>query len=307
MTDIRTNQAVMGESSVYLDTTNRVSAICMAGNIVLTLFKIAAGVIGHSRAMVSDAVHSFSDVLGEIIVLVGVSLSEKKADRDHPYGHERMENIASLTLALILALTGFLILRSAFVSILTGSYQTAPVPGKISLYAAVISILVKEGMFRYTMSAAGRISSGALKAEAWHHRSDALSSVGSLAGIVGARLGLRILDPAAGLVISIFILKAAWDICKDSLNGLVDHSGGETLEKEIRSVVMNGEGILGIDLLHTREFGRKIYVDLEVSMDKDISLELAHARAEKLHDILEQRFPDIKHVMIHVNPYYGDR
>ncbi len=289
----------------YQRVTNRVSVVSMAGNLLLTFFKLMAGLLGRSSAMISDAAHSFSDILGGLIVIVGVGISEKEADEEHPYGHERLESAASLLLSFILALAGIGIFRSALDKITTGEYLTSAAPGRIALAAAIVSIVVKEGMFWYTMHYAGKISSGSLKAEAWHHRSDALSSVGSLVGIAGARLGMRVLDPIAGMVISVFILKAAWDIFTEAMGGLTDRSVGGRTEERIRSCVEEWKGIRSIDLLRTREFGRKIYVDLEVSMDGDLSLAEAHAQAEGLHDLLEKRFPDIKHVMIHVNPYTG--
>ena len=291
------------QATEYQKTASRVSAVSMSGNLVLTLFKLLAGVLGRSSAMVSDAAHSFSDILGSLIVIVGVGISEREADQGHPYGHERLECAASLLLSFILALAGIGIFKSALEKITTGNYLTSPAPGRIALAAAVISIAVKEAMYRYTMHYAGKISSGSLKAEAWHHRSDALSSVGALAGIAGARLGMRILDPVAGMVISVFILKAAWDIFMEALDGLTDRSCDKELEEDIRRCVSGAKGIRRIDLLRTREFGRKAYVDLEVGMDHDLSLDQAHRWAEELHDLLEKRFPQIKHVMIHVNPY----
>ena len=290
-------------TSDYQKITNRVSGVSIAGNFILTLFKLTAGIVGRSSAMLSDAVHSLSDILGGLIVIVGVGVSEKEADEGHPYGHERMECAASLLLSFILAFAGIGIFRSSLEKILSKEYLTMAVPGRIALIAAVVSIIVKEGMFWFTMFFARKISSGSLKAEAWHQRSDALSSVGSLVGIAGARMGMRILDPAAGMLISLFILKAAWDIFTEALDGLTDHSCDRKVEDSIRECIDQWKGNCRIDLLRTREFGRKIYVDLEISMDPDLTLAQAHERAENLHDHLEECFPDIKHVMIHVNPF----
>ena len=290
------------ENSSYQNAVARVSVIGIAGNLLLAAFKLIAGIVGHSSAMLSDAIHSASDIAGGLIVMIGVSLSERKADRDHPYGHERLECIASILLAIILLFAGLAMGYAAAEALISGSYREAETPGRIALIAAVVSIASKEAMFRYTVIRARAIGSGALRAEAWHHRSDALSSVGSLVGVAGAQLGVRLLDPAASIVICLFILKAAYDIFREAMEKMTDHSGGEELEREIRDCVADFDAIRGIDLLQTREFGRRVYVDLEIRMNGASSLEETHCVAELLHDELEARFPQIKHVMIHVNP-----
>jgi len=298
----RSAAGINSESLRYQREVNHVSVVGIGGNLCLSVFKFIAGLVGHSGAMLSDALHSASDIAGSLVVMIGVSLSERQADREHPYGHERMECIASILLALLLLGAGLVMGLRAGKTILDGSYSAAEIPGRIALIAAVVSIAVKEGMFWYTRRRADRIGSGALRAEAWHHRSDALSSVGALIGIGGARLGFRILDPAAGIVICLFILKAAVDIFREAVEKMTDHSGGEELERQIRDCVGAFQAIMGVDLLRTREFGRKVYVDLEIRMDGTLSLEETHRVAEQLHDRLEEELPQIKHVMIHVNP-----
>ena len=295
------NQNHTEESAAYHAVVRRVSAVGITGNLLLTVFKLAAGIIGRSSAMLSDAIHSASDIAGSLIVLIGVSFSERQADRDHPYGHERLECIASVLLAVILLLAGLTVGYGA-VSRLTGGADGLEIPGRIALIAAVVSVVAKEGMFQYTIIQAKRIDSGALRAEAWHHRSDALSSVGSLVGIAGARLGLPFLDPLAGFIICLFILKAAYDIFREAMEKMTDHSADEEVERQIRACVEEIDAVRGIDLLRTREFGRKLYVDLEIRMDGSLTLEESHGVAERLHDLLEERFPRIKHVMVHVNP-----
>ena len=188
----------------------RVSFVSIIVNLLLAGFKFIAGILGRSGAMISDAVHSSSDVFGSLIVIVGVKMSEKASDQDHPYGHERMESVASIILAVILLIAGLMIGREAVLSIVEGSYLTDPAPGLLALAAAVVSIVVKEGMFWYTWVNAKKIQSSALKAEAWHHRSDALSSIGALIGIGGALAGVRVLEPVASIVICLFILKVHW-------------------------------------------------------------------------------------------------
>ena len=288
-------------SAEYQKRVNRISVLGMMVNLLLAAFKFVAGFVGKSDAMISDAVHSTSDILGGLIVVVGVSFSEKQADEDHPYGHERLESVASLLLALLLFAAGLAIAYSAADKVLGGGYVDMETPGLIALIAAIVSILSKEGLFWYTMAGAKELNSGALKAEAWHHRSDALSSIGSLIGIAGARLGYPIMDPIAGLLISFFILKSAWDIAKDAMEKMVDHRGDEQTEAKIADVVKKHPGV-EIDLLTTREFGRKLYADLEIRMDGNLTLSEAHRVAEAIHDELEACFPELKHVMIHINP-----
>ena len=286
----------------YESEVRRVSAVGIFCNLGLAAFKLAAGILGCSTAMIGDAIHSASDIAGGLIVIVGVALAERQADEDHPYGHERLECIASLLLSAILLIAGLALGRDAAASLLSGAYRMADAPGRIALIAAILSILLKEALCRYTLAAAGRLGSGALRAEALHHRSDALSSVGALVGIAGARLGLLILEPAATLFICFFILKAAYDVFRDAVGHMVDRTGGEELENRIRKEIASFPQVLGVDLLRTREFGRRVYVDLELSMDGDATLRETHRVAEAVHDRLESRFPQIKHVMIHVNP-----
>ena len=290
------------EPSGFEKTATRVSTVSIIVNLLLATFKFAAGAIGHSGAMISDAVHSSSDVLGSLIVITGVKMSEKSSDKDHPYGHERMESVASLILAGILAIAGFSIGKEAFLSVIHRSYATAAAPGLLALVAAIISIVVKEAMFWYTRVNAKRIHSSALNAEAWHHRSDALSSVGALIGIGGARLGIRVMEPIASIVICILILKVAVDIFREAVDNMVDHACDAETEAAIRSCAAEQEGVVSVDIIRTREFGRKIYVDLEISADGSLTLYAAHDIAERVHDRIEAAFPEVKHIMVHVNP-----
>lgn len=284
----------------------RVSGVSITVNLVLSLFKLLAGILAHSGAMLSDAVHSASDVISTIVVIIGVKLSGKKSDAEHQYGHERLECVSAIILAGLLFATGVGIGMSGIKSILAGSKgQKIMEPGLLALIAAVVSIVTKEWMFWYTRAAAKKISSGALMADAWHHRSDALSSVGSFVGILGARLGCPIMDPIASVVICIFILKAAIDIFKDAIDRMVDHSCDEETEDKMRQAVLEVPGVKGVDVLQTRLFGSKIYVDLEISADGQQSLNDAHAIAERVHHMIENTFQDVKHCMVHVNPYTG--
>lgn len=286
----------------YEKTALKVSKVGIAANLVLTIFKLLAGVIAHSGAMVSDAIHSASDVFSTFVVIIGIRISSKASDKDHPYGHERLECVASIVLATVLAVTGLGIGYSAVSKIAGGDYSQLAVPGMLALVAAIVSILVKESMFHYTRIYAKRIDSGALMADAWHHRSDALSSIGALIGIAGARIGFPILDPVASLVICIFIEKAAYDIFMDAVDKMVDKACDEEVESRLRECALAQEGVLGVDLLHTRVFANKIYVDIEIRVDGDKKLRESHGIAEQVHDAIEQTFPKVKHIMVHVNP-----
>ena len=277
-----------------------VSTVTIVINLALAGFKFLAGFLAHSGAMVSDAVHSASDVLATFIVILGVKLAGRDADRDHPYGHERLECVAALILAVILGATGLGIGWSGIRKITGG--EALVVPGALALIAAVVSIVVKEAMFWYTWLAAKKIDSSALKAEAWHHRSDALSSVGSFAGILGARLGFPALDPAASVVICLFILKAAWDIMADALGKMTDHACPPAMVQEMADSILSQPGVLGLDTLNTRLFGDRVYVDVEIQADGDLPLKVTHATAQAVHDTLECQFPQVKHCMVHVNP-----
>ena len=281
---------------------NRVSAITIFQNAMLSVFKLIAGMVANSNAMISDAIHSASDVFSTIIVIIGVKISSRESDREHPYGHERMECVAALLLSMVLFITGLGIGVQAFRDIVQGNYENLETPGILALIAAIVSIIAKEGMYWYTRHYAKKIDSAALMADAWHHRSDAFSSIGALIGIAGSRMGFPVMDAVASLVIFVFIAKASFDIFRDAIDKMVDHSCDEQTEKEIYDCVMKHEDVLGISLLQSRIFGNKIYVDLEIEVDASYTLEKAHAIAEEIHEDIERNFPKVKHVMIHENP-----
>ena len=281
---------------------NRVSFITIVGNVLLSVIKLLAGIIAHSNAMISDAIHSASDVFSTIIVIIGIKLSARKPDKEHPYGHERMECVAAIVLSIVLFITGLGIGSTAVKNIASGSYNTLQIPGILALAAAILSIVCKEGMYWYTRYNAKKIDSSALMADAWHHRSDAFSSIGALVGIAGARLGFPILDPIASVAICVLIVKASVDIFRDAIDKMVDHSCDEATEESMREVIMGVKGVKGIDLLQTRLFGSKMYVDIEISADGEIPLNEAHDIAENVHHSIEKNFKNVKHCMVHVNP-----
>lgn len=270
---------------------NRVSFITIIGNVILSVVKFLAGIIAHSNAMISDAVHSASDVFSTIVVIIGIKLASKEADKEHPYGHERLECVAAIVLAMVLIITGLGIGAEALKNIVQGNYSDLQVPGILALIAAIVSIVSKEAMYWYTRYYAKKIDSSALMADAWHHRSDAFSSIGALVGIGGARVGFPVMDSIASLVIFVFIVKAAYDIFKDAMDKMLDHSCDEETEKQIYDCVMKNEHVRGIDLLQTRIFGNKIYVDVEIQLYASYTLEEAHNIAETVHKDIEDSFP----------------
>lgn len=283
----------------YKETVYRVSFLTMIVNFILSVFKFLAGLYGHSHAMISDSIHSLSDVMTTIVVMIGVHFSSMPSDHEHPYGHERMECIAAMILSILLIFTGLQIGYNSFLSII---HPQALTPSFIALIAAFISIFTKEIMYWYTRYYAKRIHSPSLMADAYHHRSDALSSIGSLIEISGAMLGVQWLDPLAGVCISLCVLKPGISIFYDATVKMVDHSCDDIVYNQLIDFILKQKNVISIDSLKTRLFSEKYYVDLEIGVDENFSLKKAHQIAHEVHDALEKAFPDIKHCMIHVNP-----
>lgn len=279
-----------------------VTSVGIVGNIILVIFKLYAGIVGKSGAMVSDAVHSLSDVFATFVAFIGVRISRKAPDSLHPYGHDRFECLASMILGLILLGTGIGIGISGVNTIIAGNYGSLEMPAAIALIAAVVSIATKEAMFWYTRHYARKISSSAFMADAWHHRSDALSSVGSFLGILFARMGFPIMDSIASVIICLFILKVGFDILKDAVVKMLDTSCGEEWDNTMAEFIKSQPGVDNVDLIQSRKFGDKIYLDVEISVDGSLTLTEAHNIAENIHDTVEQNYPEIKHIMIHENP-----
>ncbi len=280
----------------------KLSFIGIFGNIVLCFFKFFAGFLGNSAAMISDAIHSLSDVFATSVAYFGANLSRQKADKEHPYGHERIECAASLILGLILFLTGILIGFEGIKKLFFVSETTYLIPTKIAFIASIVSIVVKEAMFIYTRHWAKIIKSDVFMADAWHHRTDVFSSIISLVAIASCRFGFKSMDIIGSILISFFIIKIAYDILKDSLKKMLDTSCDDCYIKDLNDFILSQKGVICIDMLNTRIFGSKVYIDLEIKVDGEISLKEAHAIAENVHSNVENRFSNIKHVMIHVNP-----
>lgn len=272
-------------------------------NFLLGSVKLAAGLWGRSSAMVADAAHSYSDCASTVAVIAGLKMASKSADDDHPYGHEKYELIFANILSILLGLTAVKIGYDALMVIAHGSYQ---VPGLAPLLAAVFSVAVKEVMYRLTLRKAKKIGSVAMEADAWHHRSDALSSVGAFVGILGARLGLPVLDPLTGLLVSILVLKVAIDLYRKSVSGLVDSSTDAETVARIRQLLADIDGIEEVSGLKTRVFGASAYADVTIKVDGTMTVEEGHDIATLAHNKIEANLPKIKHIMVHIEPMDQD-
>jgi len=271
-------------------------------NVLLSAFKLFAGIFAQSAAMVSDAVHSITDLVGTVIAMIGIKFANKKPDKEHPYGHERFESVATLALAILIGTVGIGIGWSGIQTIIAGDFDELAIPGILALIAAVVSIVVKEAVYWYVRSAAKKIDSDALMADAWHSRIDGLSSIGSFIGIFGAMMGFPVLDSVAAVVISLFILKTAVSIAIEAIGKMTDRACDDETVEKIRNVILSQDSVSGIDLLRTRIFGNKIYVDVEIVVDSSLSFVEAHNVSHNVHDAVEKEFPKVKHCKVHANP-----
>lgn len=283
---------------------NKVAIVTIVVNLVLAVGKFLAGIFGHSTAMISDAVHSSSDVLSTLIVLVGARIAVKNEDKDHNYGHDKFESIASILLAMLLFATALALGWTGIKSIANAAKGGEFVkPTLAALIAAIVSIVVKEGMYWYTIYYAKKLDSQALKADAWHHRSDAFSSVAGFVGILGAMLGVYVLEGIATVLIALLIIKVSYDIVKIVLRQLTDHAAPEELVGKIYKTINDDEDVKNVDLLKTRISGSIIYVEAEIAVDRELSIVEAHDIAQRVHDKIETTFEEVRHIVIHVNPY----
>ena len=284
----------------------KITLVGSAGNALLVVFKFVAGIIGHSAAMVADAVHSLSDFITDIIVLVFVSISAKPQDSSHDYGHGKFETLATLfiSLALVAAAIGIIVSGARKLAAwLNGADLEAP--GSLALWAAFISILMKEWMFRFTARKGRELDSPALKANAWHHRSDALSSIGAAVGIGGAvLLGGRwtVLDPLASIVVGAMLVKVAWEIMRPSLGELTDESLPEKTEEEILEVFHSFSDISEPHNLRTRRIGNRVAIEAHIRMDGNMTLQRAHEITSKIEGELKERFGSGTIVTLHMEP-----
>ena len=288
----------------------KVTLVGSAGNLALLTFKFVAGVLGHSSAMIADAVHSLSDFFTDLIVLMFVKVSAKPQDESHDYGHGKFETIATLFIGLALVGAAIWIIVSGAVKFahwLGG--ETLEVPGKLALLAAIVSILVKEVLYRYTVVKGRKLDSQAVVANAWHHRSDALSSIGAAIGIGGAiLLGERwaVLDPLASIVVGGMLMKVAYDLLKDSMGELTDQSLSADEEHEILDIIASFPDVSEPHNLRTRRIGNRIAIESHIRMDGDLPLSSAHEHASAIERKLKERFGPDALVTLHMEPKKSD-
>ena len=284
----------------------KVTLVGSAGNVLLVIVKFIAGILGHSSAMVADAVHSLSDFLTDVVVLVFVGISARPQDTSHDYGHGKFETLATLFISLALA-------GAAIGIIVSGALKLAswlegaelPAPGKLALWVAILSIIVKELMYQYTARSGRKLESSALTANAWHHRSDALSSIGTAVGIGGAvLLGGRwtVLDPLASIVVGAMLLGVAWKILRPSMGELTDESLPAETEKEMLDIIASCPGVTEPHHLRTRRIGNRVAIEAHIRLDGAMSLSEAHDRTTEIEHRLKERFGPEALITLHMEP-----
>ena len=287
----------------------KVTLVGTTVNVVLMLFKFVAGLVGHSAAMLADAVHSLSDFVTDVIVLIFVRISSKPEDKNHDYGHGKYETLATtmIGVALFVVALSIIVTGATRIAAWVGG-EELEAPGKLALWAALISIVMKEAVYQYTVIRARKLKSKAVEANAWHHRSDALSSIGTAVGIGGAIfLGQRwaVLDPIASVVVGAFIVKVSFDLLKTGLGELLERSLPDDVEQEIMKLASSVEGVENPHDLRTRCIGSRYAIELHIDMDGHISLTEAHDKATEIEELLREKYGEETHVAVHVEPKEG--
>ncbi|MBP3906745.1 MAG: cation transporter [Peptostreptococcaceae bacterium] len=269
-------------------------------NIFLTIIKIFAGIFGKSSAMISDGLHSASDIISSVGVLIGNKIAKTPNDKEHNYGHEKAETLVSFLLSILLIIVSLKIGWGALQSLF--NLDSVQVPTALPLIVSIISIGIKEYQYRITIRIANKINSPSLKADAWHHRSDALSSIAAFIGIGGAMLGFKALDPIASIVVALFVAKVGFDILKDSTNELMDYSIDDEQEEQIRKIAEKTEGVINLGELRTRKHGAMAYVDLTICVNKDLTVLEGHEIAHKIEKYIINEMKFVKGITVHVEP-----
>lgn len=283
-------------------TTMRVSFVSIGGNLSLCLLKLFAGLLGRSGALISDAVHSAADAIDTIIVIIGIKMASKAPDARHPYGHERMECVAAIILSMVLGIIGVGIGYAGLENIVSQQYETSEIPSMLALCAAIVSIIIKECLYWYMRGSAKRINSDSLMAIAWHNRADALSSIGSFIGIVGARAGFALLDPLVSVIICLFVIKASLSIFKGAIDKMVDHACSPETILKIKNAVTAYDKTITIGQLRTRLFSDKAYVELEILLPGHVTLERSQQICSSLKARIEQDLDQVKECLVIPRP-----
>lgn len=278
----------------------KVTLISIIWNVILTFIKVLGGILGKSNAMIADGLHSASDIISSIGVLIGNKIAKTPNDKEHNYGHEKAETLVSFLLSMLLIGVALKISLNGINSLI--HLNDVQVPTFLPLIISVISIGVKEYQYKITIKVAKKINSPSLKADAWHHRSDALSSVAAFIGIGGSLLGFKALDPIATVVVGLFVAKVGLDIFKDAINELMDYSINENDESQIITIANDTDGVLNIGELRTRKHGSMAYVDLTICVNKDLTVLQGHEIANKLEISILEELQIVKGITVHVEP-----
>ncbi len=282
----------------------KISLISIIASVFLSFLKLMTGIVGKSSALVSDGANSLSDVVSYTVVMGGLAASDRKADSDHQYGHEKLESIVSFLVAIAILVTGVGIGYAGIKNI--GAYDSLPIPSILPLIGAVISIIIKLVLWRLTVRAVKQTGLNSLRALAADHITDVFSSSGALVGVIGARYGLPVLDPIASVIIAFLIIKSALEVFKASYHVLMDASVDQKTRLQLEKSILLNPQVKRIDLLRTRSSGNGFWVDVELCCCRNLRLFEAHAVAEEIHDRIEHEFLDIRHIMVHLNPCLGD-
>ncbi|MDU4862933.1 MAG: cation diffusion facilitator family transporter [Terrisporobacter othiniensis] len=278
----------------------KVTLISIIWNVILTFIKVLGGILGKSNAMIADGLHSASDIISSIGVLIGNKIAKTPNDKEHNYGHEKAETLVSFLLSMLLIGVALKISLNGINSLI--HLNDVQVPTFLPLIISVISIGIKEYQYKITIKVAKKINSPSLKADAWHHRSDALSSVAAFIGIGGSLLGFKALDPIATVVVGLFVAKVGLDIFKDAINELMDYSINENDESQIITIANDTDGVLNIGELRTRKHGSMAYVDLTICVNKDLTVLQGHEIANKLEISILEKLQIVKGITVHVEP-----
>ncbi|MFW5786977.1 MAG: cation diffusion facilitator family transporter [Halanaerobiales bacterium] len=277
----------------------KISIISIISNIILAAIKLIIGFLVGSAGLIADGFHSVSDTFSTVAVLIAIKIADQPPDEDHPYGHGQAEPIAAKILGLILMFTGIILIYKTANQILLGSYDTIGLKG---FWVAIFSILVKEGLFRYTYKIGEKTNNQALKADAWHHRSDAISSIASAIGILGAYFGYAILDPVAGVIVALMIIKVGWNIVRDAVSSLMGTAPSNKKLNSIREIAKDTNGVEAVSELKAHYYGIDLYVDLKVLVDYRLTVLEGHEIAARVKERISNKHSETREVLVHVDP-----
>lgn len=282
----------------------KITFITIIINIILAIVKISVGILSNSTAILADGVHTVSDVISSIGIIFGFFISQKPEDIEHQYGHEKAESIAGFVLAILLTVVGIKIGISTIEMVILGN---AKMPGILSVWVAGISIAIKEIQYRIAMDGGKKINSSALKADAWHHRSDALSSIGALIGIIGARMGYSIFDPIAGFIVAIIVIKVGIELLIQGYNELMDSSIEKSELYNLADRIISHKGIINVNQIKARKHGSKVYFDVKICVNSKLTVEEGHNIAEEVEKTIYSNVENTKDVIVHVNPCHDSK